>query len=260
MVFANVTSIYGVETSRSTRKPLPQHSSARLQRWALLTQGYEYKLIYRAGTSIVNTDALSRLPLPETVKVPMPEPVLNLLQHLEEGPVTETMIKEATKTDPVMPRVLQYVLQRWPEKNAADELMPFFRRRHELSCEDGCIILGTRVIVPTIHLSVLMEELHQTHLCVSHTKSLARNYVWWPSMDADLKVAVKNCHSCQLNQHEPAKALFHLWEYTAYPWSRLHVDFAVPFLGHMFLVIVDSHQVVGSVTDAEHNEPVQLRD
>ena len=26
-------------------KPLPQHSSARLQRWALLMQGYDYELI-----------------------------------------------------------------------------------------------------------------------------------------------------------------------------------------------------------------------
>ena len=39
----------------------------------------------------------------------MSEPVLNLLQHLEEGPVTAGMIKEATKTDPVLSRVLQYV-------------------------------------------------------------------------------------------------------------------------------------------------------
>ena len=50
-------------------------------------------------------------------------------------------------------------------------------------------------------------------------------------MDTDLEAKVKNCHSCQLNP----------WEYTANPWNRLHVDFASPFLGHMFLVIVDSH-------------------
>ena len=97
-------------------------------------QGYDYELIYRPGTNIANADALSRLPLPETVEVPVPEPVLNLLQHLKEGPVTAAMIKEATNTDPVLSHLLQYVLQRWPEENEADELMPYFRRRHELSC------------------------------------------------------------------------------------------------------------------------------
>ena len=102
--------------------------------------------------------------------------------------------------------------------------MPFFRRRHELSCEYGCILWGT-VIVPTIHRSVLMDELHQEHSGVLRMKSLARNDVWWPSMDADLEANMKNCHLCQLNQHTPAKAPLHPWEYTASPWSRLHVDF-----------------------------------
>ena len=87
--------------------------------------------------------------------------------------MTAALIKEATKTDPVLSRVLQYVLQRWSEKNAAGELVPFFRRRNELSCEDGCILWGTRV-----HRSVLMEELHQTHSGVSRMKCLARYYVW----------------------------------------------------------------------------------
>ena len=44
-------------------KPLPKYSSSRLQRWALLMQGFDYELIYRPGTSIANADALSRLPL-----------------------------------------------------------------------------------------------------------------------------------------------------------------------------------------------------
>jgi len=88
-------------------------------------EGYEYELVYRPGTSIANADALSRLPLKEIVEVPVVEPVINLIQHPEEGPVIANMIKEATKTDPVMSRVLQYVLQQWPEKSRNVELMPF---------------------------------------------------------------------------------------------------------------------------------------
>ena len=125
------------------------------------------------GTSIANADAISRLSLPETVEVPVPEPVLNLLQHLEEGPVTVTMIKEAKKTDPVLSSVLQYVLKRWPEKNAADELMPFFGHTHCHAKVD--VFYGVQ---ESLHCSVLMEELHQIHPGVSRMKSLARKYVW----------------------------------------------------------------------------------
>lgn len=33
----------------------------------------------------------------------------------------------------------------------------------------------------------------------------------------------------------------HPWEWPETPWSRIHVDYAGPFLGKMFLVIVDAH-------------------
>ena len=64
-----------------------------------------------------NAGALSRRSLKYNKgEIPVSEPVLNLLQHLEEGPVTTGMIKEATKTDPVLSRVLQYVSQQWPKE------------------------------------------------------------------------------------------------------------------------------------------------
>ena len=33
----------------------------------------------------------------------------------------------------------------------------------------------------------------------------------------------------------------HAWEWPACPWQCIYVDFAGPFLGTMFLVVVDSH-------------------
>ena len=31
------------------------------------------------------------------------------------------------------------------------------------------------------------------------------------------------------------------WEWPGRPWSRLHVDYAGPFMGKMFLLIIDAH-------------------
>ena len=33
----------------------------------------------------------------------------------------------------------------------------------------------------------------------------------------------------------------HAWKWPSHPWSRLHLDYAGPFLGHTFLVVVDAH-------------------
>ena len=39
----------------------------------------------------------------------------------------------------------------------------------------------------------------------------------------------------------PAKAPVHHWERSNAPWTRIHVDFAGPFLGKMFLVLYDTY-------------------
>lgn len=39
----------------------------------------------------------------------------------------------------------------------------------------------------------------------------------------------------------PPTAPLHPWELPDKPWTRLHVDYAGPFLGKFFLVIIDAH-------------------
>ncbi len=71
-------------------------------------------------------------------------------------------------------------------------------------------------------------------------KSLARGYCWWPSMGAEIEQCVKACTDCSNSQNNPSLAPLHPWENTTKPWARLHVDYAGPFLGKMFLIVVDS--------------------
>ena len=72
-------------------------------------------------------------------------------------------------------------------------------------------------------------------------KALARSYVWWPGMDKAFEQVSKGCTGCQLTQSNPKSAPLHSWEWPARPWQRVHVDFAGPFLGTMFLIVVDAH-------------------
>ena len=62
-------------------------------------------------------------------------------------------------------------------------------------------------------------------------KSLARGYIWWPGLDLDLENEVKQCSVCQSLRNNPAPAPAHPWEWTAQPWSRLHLDYAGPIHG-----------------------------
>ena len=51
----------------------------------------------------------------------------------------------------------------------------------------------------------------------------------------------KRCSGCMANKSSPSEAPIHPWEYPTKPWSRVHIDFAGPFHGYMFLVPVDAY-------------------
>ena len=71
-------------------------------------------------------------------------------------------------------------------------------------------------------------------------KSIARMQVWWPNVDDAIEDLAKSCDSCARVKDNPPAAPTHQWPWPSKPWSRLHVDFADPFLNKMFFVLVDA--------------------
>ena len=102
-------------------------------------------------------------------------------------------------------------------------------------------LVGNRVIVPPPGRPAVMEELHDGHPGICRMKGLARSHVWRPGMDTDLEAKVKNCAMCPSHQKALAQAPLHPWEWPKRPWARVHADYAGPFMGKMFLILVDAH-------------------
>lgn len=102
-------------------------------------------------------------------------------------------------------------------------------------------MLGTRVVVPTKLQGFVLDELHDGHPGIVRSKELARSYVWWPTLEADLERRIKSCASCQEQRNAPISAPLHPWSWPTSPWQRVHVDFAGPFQNTMLLVVVDAH-------------------
>lgn len=120
------------------KKPIPQMTSARLQRWALILGGHSYSIVYRAGKENANADALSRLPLPISPHcVPTPGDVLWSMAELAQTPVSAEEVKDWTAKDSILAQVLRFVTRGWPHYVTGEEMSPFFRRRYELSVENG---------------------------------------------------------------------------------------------------------------------------
>ena len=67
-------------------------------------------------------------------------------------------------------------------------------------------------------------------------KMLARRYVYWQGIDRDIEDRVKFCSSCQLAAKMPVRNELSPRPTPDCAWERIHIDFAGPMEGMMFLI------------------------
>ena len=124
-------------------------------------------------------------------------------------PVSSEQVKTAVRKDPLLLQLMRYTRDCWPDELPMDQLylQPFFCRRNELSLEGDVLLWGMRVIIPKQCRAEILDELHTGHIGVVKMKGVARPYVWWPGMDADIELCTKACESCQLVQRNPTTSM-----------------------------------------------------
>jgi hypothetical protein len=220
--------------------PVPVQAAARLQRWALILSAYKYTLEYRSTHRHADADSMSRLPLAQPWDPQSENMDCFFFESDTASNVTHELIKKNTSVDPVLSKVFRFTMTGWPSV-VDPSLVPYKTRKDELSVELGCVLWGSRVIVPSSLQEMVLKELHETHPGITKMKMLARSYVWWPKMDSMIEETVSACHICQAMRSEPATAQVHPWTFPTSAWSRLHIDFAGPVGGHTYLVLVDAY-------------------
>ncbi|XP_058041724.1 uncharacterized protein K02A2.6-like [Ahaetulla prasina] len=220
--------------------PTPVALSPRLTRWTIFLAAYSYKLLHRPGKDLGHADALSRCPLPETIEDPTPGTPVLLIDSLDSGPVTSKEVARASYKDITIRTVIGWVQRGWPAA-PGERFKDFVKKRAELSVQGGCLLWGDRVVIPEKLRKNVLELLHVGHPGIVRMKGLARSYVWWPLMDKEISDRVGKCQSCQESRPLPPTAPIREWEKPQGPWSRIHIDFAGPFHGQTFLIVVDAY-------------------
>ncbi|KAK0149179.1 hypothetical protein N1851_010298 [Merluccius polli] len=117
----------------------------------------------RAVPQMASPRIQSRLPLPEQVEVERPEERVLMLESSDITLVTADQVKAWTDEDPVLSRVREMVRDGWSSKPKGEEFAPYEVRKHELSIQNGCVLWGSRVIVPIPGQRDVMRQLHQCH-------------------------------------------------------------------------------------------------
>ena len=220
---------------------IPTLAAARLQRWAITLSAYNYQIQFRSTKEHANADGLSRLPLnsPPGAEASRDAVCYNLGQ-IQALPVTAAKVGSCSRHDPQVSRVMHFTRCGWPSSVPAD-LKPFHSRRKELTVEGDCLLWGVRVVVPAKLRARILSDLHRDHGDIVRMKAMARSYMWWPGMDTDIESVAKSCVSCKAVKSAPQEAPLHPWVWPTEPWKRIHVDFAGPFQGKMFFLVIDAH-------------------
>jgi transposase InsO family protein len=224
-----------------SKSAIPVVAAKRLHRWSLILMNYDFEIEYCPTREFGNADVLSRLPNPEINKIQLVDQEIQEIQDDVQAslPITANSIADEIKNDKILRKIKVFVENGWPKK-IEDEFRAFGLAKNDLELKNGCLMLGTRTVIPKKFQEKILELIHATHPGIVRMKALARKKVWWPGIDKDIEGIKKKCKICQKNGPEQRQVPLHPWEIPERPWQRLHIDFCGPFLGSMWLVIVDA--------------------
>ncbi|XP_052754781.1 uncharacterized protein K02A2.6-like [Galleria mellonella] len=212
-------------------KPMPTTTAVRLLHYANFLAGFDYNIKVRKSTEHANADYFSRLEHPTVNYNQLTDDDVFYLNQLTVLPVTFQKIKEATAKDLELQKLYQDI----------QSGTNYTKGLHEFSIQSNCIFYGIRIVIPKQLQPEILQELHTAHTGIVKMKALARSYVWWKNIDADIERMVNECKPCCLLQKNPTKIPIHSWEYPKEPWSRIHIDYAGPFFDQYFLIVVDAY-------------------
>ena len=220
------------------RKPLSQ-APKRLQALIMRLNRYDITFQYVPGTALHLADTLSRA-YPEATDRQESPRIMNVDAFEMIADKRLETIKRASNQDDEVQSLLHTILNGWPEckDETPENVQPYFALRDTLSCEDGLILKGERILIPKSLRKEILQQLHSAHLGLDSMLRRARATVFWLGMTTDIKQLAENCHECQRlkpnNQREPLKQHAE----GSYPWEKCGVDL-FEYQGKTYLVCVD---------------------
>ncbi len=204
---------------------------------------YNVEIRYSQGKSNVIADALSRIshiePSVEDNEVRVVE-LDKISRTLPASPAKLDEIRECTDQDVVLSHLKDVVHHGWPEypNECPQDLKEFWNFREYLSVENGLILKGHKLVIPSKLRPQMLQIIHQGHMGTEKCLLRARDSLFWPGISRDIKEMTKNCPTCaQFSKQQPKETL-HPHKIPSYPWPKLGCDL-FDHGGAQYLIVAD---------------------
>ena len=209
-----------------TRKDL-NRAPRCLQGMLLRALAYDIEVKWLEGKKMFLSDTFSRAYLPKTDKNPQAEfEVVNVVKFLPMSESKISKIKREAEKDESLQQ-LKFVIQNgWPEeKTLLPELVvPYFHYRDELAVSDGLIFRGERLIIPKGLRHEIKNDLHIGQTGRESCLRRARETIYWPGMNAEIKSYIETCEACREYETSNPKETLMSHEVPERPWQKVGVD------------------------------------
>lgn len=212
-----------------TRKPLLA-APKRLQRMLLRLQTYSYSIVYQAGRLMYLADTLSRAYIQESTDQTRAHDdryeTINLTQSTQIADARLRDIQRETEGDDTLKALEQVIMHGWPARYSSTptQLRPYFHIRDELVIQNGIIFKGERAVNPSSLRSEIKMRIHSSHIGIEGCLRRARETVYWPNMNSELKEYIGNCTTCSTYQNRQQKETLIPHEIPDRPWAKVGCD------------------------------------
>ncbi len=234
---------------------LDEIHNPRLQRLKTKIMGYSFTATWLKRKSNDAPDALSRYPTAN----PQPGEALaeSEVDHQaaataaeiravtvagKEEPVRLAELRKAADEDVEYQKLKAYITSGFPKQR--HQLVPECRRywnvHAQLSVEDGLILYGCRLLIPTQMRRKVLVQLHEAHQGMVRTKERARLTVYWPGIDGDIDQTISSCKLCQDSLPSQQKEPISLKSTPQRPFQEIAANFC-SYAGQQYLITVDCY-------------------
>ena len=231
-------------TARVDHRPLEYifgpkaKSSARMERWQLRLQPYNFDVEYHKGTENIS-DFISRIknsPQPDD-KTDQTNLYVNfIIQYAVPKRMTLEQIQAASLSDSEIVNLTKAIITgKFKENNCAE----YQKYQTELTEQNGIVLRNNRIIIPKVLRNQALLLAHTGHLGIVKAKQHLRTKVFWPGIDKDIEQVIHKCLPCQavIKDHHPLPEI----KFTEVPqqaWEETGADFYGPLPDNSKLLVI----------------------
>lgn len=208
------------------KKPLDR-APKRLQGMLVRALTYDFKVQYLKGKDMFLADTLSRASLPYTSVNDQEEfEIINALKYLVMPDARIREIRQHTNDDLALQLLKQTIQEGWPDHQSAlpPLVVPYFSIRDELAVTDGLVFRGERLVIPKSLRSQIKKDIHCGHQGIESCLRRAREHVFWPGMNKEVKEWIQTCEACREFEQTPCKETLISHEIPDSPWQKIATD------------------------------------